>query len=120
MPIKDKKEEIKTTIKEFKTYKNGNAWYASVVVEEETPQYIQEYTFPAILLAHKNDKMAITKMSSLFTDDVYTRVQFGELGPLTCDGQYWVKVIKEKTQELTLEEIEKRLGYKVKIVSDKK
>ena len=34
-------------------------------------------------------------------------------------GIFFVETIKEKTQEMTLEEIEKKLGYKVKIVSKK-
>ena len=39
------------------------------------------------------------------------------------DDSHWAyvveKVLEEKSTEMTLEEIEKKLGYKVKIVSEK-
>lgn len=40
-------------------------------------------------------------------------------GELVCVGKPKVDVILEKKQDMTLEEIEKKLGYKVRIVNEK-
>ena len=124
------KDGTRTTIKYINTYKEKRTWYMSLVAEVEDESRVVEYRFPKI---------------ELFSDgrmDVYQEPAFGETS--TClqlescrmthrfdchkgldektkiSGDYVAETIKEKTQELTLEEIEKRLGYKVKIVSDKK
>lgn len=40
-------------------------------------------------------------------------------GELVCVGEPKIDVILEKKQDMTLEEIEKKLGYKVRIVNEK-
>lgn len=40
-------------------------------------------------------------------------------GELVCVGKPKIDVILEKKQDMTLEEIEKKLGYKVRIVNEK-
>ena len=40
-------------------------------------------------------------------------------GELVCVGEPKIDVILEKKQDMTLEEIEKELGYKVRIVNEK-
>ena len=40
-------------------------------------------------------------------------------GELACVGEPKIDVILEKKQDMTLEEIEKKLGYKVRIVNEK-
>ena len=55
------------------------------------------------------------------TNDVtYVDIGFGEcrLEPDSNGRCYTMTTLKEKPQEMTLSEIEKKLGYKVKIVSE--
>ena len=40
-------------------------------------------------------------------------------GELVCVGEPKIDVILEKKQDMTLEEIEKKLGYKIRIVNEK-
>lgn len=40
-------------------------------------------------------------------------------GELVCVGEPKIDVILEKKQDMTLEEIEKKLGYKVRIINEK-
>lgn len=47
----------------------------------------------------------------------FLNLGFGDL-PCVADPKY--EIIKEKKQDMTLEEIEERLGYKIRIVSDDK
>ena len=51
----------------------------------------------------------------------YADIGFGEMQLVPDEkGNAWtVKVIEHKTKEMTLKEIEKKLGHKVKIVSEK-
>ena len=37
----------------------------------------------------------------------------------TIESSHIIRIIEEKPQEMTVEEIEKKLGYKIKIVGDK-
>lgn len=50
----------------------------------------------------------------------FTSVDIG-FGTITCSDEfaYTDKIVKYATKEMTLEEIEEKLGHKIKIVSDK-
>ena len=50
----------------------------------------------------------------------FTSVDFG-FGAITCSDEfaYTDKIVKYAAKEMTLEEIEEKLGHKIKIVSDK-
>lgn len=73
-------------------------------VREETPE---------ILWA---DNSPIAPPSTWYIDLGYGHIML----PGVPESFYTEKVIKEKVQELTLAEIEKKLGHKVKVVSEKK
>ena len=118
--------DTKYTIKELNVFKEDGYWYMSAVVETETFSKVEKVSIPKILLTSENTQMGIFEEGGLFYP--IRRVDLG-FGPLTLERIYDLKsranvdfiveVIKEKTHELTLEEIEKKLGYKVKIVSKK-
>ena len=58
--------------------------------------------------------------ASFFTPDMKLQMNNGSLMKLQADSTgatYILKIIETKTQEMTLEEIEKQLGHKVKIVN---
>ena len=122
----------KCTIKELKTYEQGENWYMSAIVEVENETRVEEYRFPKIRLHNKSSEMQVDRsLDALFGCwcDTTVNLGFGRFaclygedpkGVATDDiGVFFVETIKEKTQEMTLEEIEKKLGYKVKIVSKK-
>ena len=118
--------DTKYTIKELKVFKEDGYWYMSAVVETETFSKVEEVRIPKILLTSENTQMGIFEEGSMFFP--IQRVDLG-FGPLTLESTYdprsksrvgfTVELIKEKTHEMTIEEIEKKLGYKVKIVSKK-
>lgn len=119
--------DTKYTIKELKVFKEDGYWYMSAVVETETFSKVEEVRIPKIVLTSENTKMGIFEEHGMFL--ALRKVDLG-FGPLRLERvydleskanvDYVVKLIKEKTHEMTIEEIEKKLGYKVKIVSDKK
>lgn len=63
--------------------------------------------------------------SYAFPDDAYIIINSGRFGIDLGDTEevknvfFTEKVLEEKRKEMTLEEIEKKLGYKIKIVSEK-
>lgn len=51
-------------------------------------------------------------------DFVFANIGFGDRELISKDGVYYtVKLLKTKTKEMTLDEIEKKLGHKVKIIN---
>lgn len=118
--------DTKYTIKELKVFKEDGYWYMSAVVETETFSKVEEVRIPKIVLTSENTKMRIFEEGGMFFS--LRRVDLG-FGPLRLEPVYdlesnakvdfVVKLIKEKTHELTIEEIEKKLGYKVKIIAKK-
>lgn len=121
----------KCTIKELKTYEQGEKWYMSAIVEVENESKVEEYRFPKIRLHNKSSEMQVNRSLTNPFDcwyDTTVNLGFGQFecfygkdpkGVAAGEGIYFMETIKEKTQELTLEEIEKKLGYKVKIVTKK-
>lgn len=124
---------IKDTIKKLDTFKEGNTWYVSMIVERETDKDVTEFHIPKVELINVNERVWFH-----FSCDGSVYLSFGgctgantyscKEGDVVLDSgkgkrivkaSYTERLIKEKTQELTLEEIEKKLGYKVKIVSNK-
>ena len=122
----------KYTIKNIDTFQEDNAWYMSIVAEVETDNNVSELRIPKAKLADVNQPLGfrtglvcgVEKWVHLLLDDCEgNEIAYPCVETLQLDSMkrtyYTVKVIKEKTHELTLEEIEKKLGYKVKIVSKK-
>lgn len=83
---------------------------------------IVDINVPCVRLPISYDEF--TLKSELFPYCTVTTADFGlgELEVITEVGEpaYKITTVKTKTKEMTLEEIEKKLGHKVKIVSDKK
>lgn len=124
----------KTTITNAKLFEEDGKYYLSLTATKETNKDIREIKIPRIIMPFtKNATLDINttvyeRETPFWTPigvdfrDRYTecKISFGDTAfPIEEKNgvAYVEKVIKEKTQELTLEEIERRLGYKVKIVS---
>lgn len=99
-------------------------YYLSTKLKVEDKHSIREVTIPKIRLKFDKSRVYVKTESDPFTLSNYAWVNlgFGEL-PLdfeTIDGQkvlYVEKVLEEKYTEMTLDEIENKLGHKIKIVN---
>lgn len=100
-----------------------NCWYlsASYLCEDESEVY--QIDIPNILLPILTDYLPTLTQGGSDPRDWHMAIDLG-VGELeVCkdkNGVYYTKTVKEyKTKEMTIEEIEKKLGYKVKIVNNK-
>ena len=118
-PSNDKQ---KVTLKNVKLHKDDTwGYYLDVTYIIETLEDIREVNFPKLRLPIKSDSIIINrKIDDMYYihSNVFADIGFGEQQLLTKDGSYYtVKLLKTKTKEMTLSEIEKQLGHTVKIVN---
>lgn len=94
-------------------------YYLSARYRYEDDSGIEDIYIPKILLPI--DKHRVTLEKSIHMSFPVCDIGLGPLNLMEdSDGFYMrSKVIEEKVHEVTLDEIEKRLGYKVKIVNSK-
>ena len=99
--------------------KKDDYYYLSAGYRYEDNGVIKYIYIPKALLPI--DKHRVTIEHSIDRAFPVCDIGFGELNLLrNSDGQYMLeRVIEEKIHEMTLDEIEKKLGYKVKIVNSK-
>ena len=78
---------------------------------------VTELHIPRVFLPFKDYNLTIERPCAY--DDMFADLGFGKVRLLPGDDMnyFTTKVIKTKTKEMTLEEIEKKLGHKVKIVN---
>ena len=128
-----------TSVKSAKLYKEKDNYYIDVSYLYEDDRVIKELNIPKIALplttysqlvidaAWDHDDF-LTDMRGMRMYDFPVRtVRYLRIGSDGCrlriygkEGIYYTeKIIKEKTQEMTIEEIEKKLGHKIKIVGKK-
>lgn len=96
-------------------------WYLNVTYRVETPEAVNEVNIPKIRLNINPHSFRIERrFEELFGGSVgcWADIGFGEKELLCKDDYYFVeRTVKFKTKEMTLDEIEKKLGHKVKIVN---
>ena len=125
----------KVNFKSLEVYEevhNGiKSYLAKIVIEAETEHRKVEITIPRIDLlidttrVPRIDRPCISTISnSTFTARLsdYTIDIFGTALPLRRDkagNVYYEKVIEEYPRKITIEELEKKLGYKIELVSGK-
>ena len=118
----------KVILKERNIFEKDNHLYLKLVYEYEDDYGIHELIIPKLDLEIRTDYLPIINhdlnyyinRSSysfiLLRDDVTVRKNGVTL---ECErAAYVVNTIKENPHEMTLSEIEKKLGYKVKLVSE--
>lgn len=126
-----KKHEYKSV----ELYEEKGQYYLKLVFTTEDDREIAEVTVPRVKLPLSTDVFPSINIRHDYDICGYPlppdatikcgrgsdlRLEKGKVDDVV-DGVYYVaKILEEKTRELTLAEIEKKLGYKVKIVSDKK
>ena len=101
---------------------NDDGYYFSAVYRHEDETGIYETTIPHIMLPIWNyTEPIVTTESSRYSRSCPAYINFG-LGDLRIghdkDGtQYITKTIEKKVKKMTLADIEKKLGYKIELVS---
>ena len=123
-----KKVEFKS-IEVFEEVHSGiKSYLAKIVIEAENEHRKVEITIPRIDLLVNTSRIPTinhayiqnSAYSGRFND--YTIDIFGTTLPLRRDeagNVCYEKVIKEYPQKMTLAEVEKKLGHKIELVSDK-
>lgn len=88
----------------------------------EDDKEIREFNIPYLQLPLISNRFIVRNESDEYYSTYVADVGYGKVrmfGSITRDAGpcYTIKTIKEKTKEMTLAEIEKKLGHKVKIVN---
>ena len=124
----------KCTVKEARLYEESGQYYISAKYRVETDHEVKEVVVPKIELPILKDVSKGISFRKEISEgwfgnpkcDVYIDVGRGELtlrkdSILGYPGSHYFieKVIEEKKTEMTVEEIEEKLGYKIKIVGEK-
>lgn len=109
-------------LKDLQLYKENNKYYLAAKIFYEDRNGFYEMHVPKIALPI-NDNFEINLTSGY--DDYYKPYQeldidfgFGKLYAMPVNGQdtmVYITCIEEKVHEMTLAEIEKALGYKIKL-----
>ena len=116
---KDKKRDVNLVKANLRHDNSG--YYLDLVYRVEDDKTVELYKLPRVRLPLKENDVTIRTDHDGFSYISHANVGFGylRLHPDKNGVQYTVETIETKTKEMTLEEIEKKLGHKVKIVSEK-
>ena len=102
--------------------KSAETYYLSATYRYENDRGIYEVTIPKILLPIR-DVIMKTPMSATHIRyaETFVDIGFGDLLVLPDDDgrMIYEKLIEEKVHDMTVTEIEKKLGYKIRVVSEK-
>lgn len=123
-----KKVEFKS-IEVFEDVHNGiESYLAKIVIEAENDYRKVEITIPRIDLLVNTSRIPTINhayiQNSAYTGrfNDYSIDIFGTTLPLRRDktgNVYYEKVIEEYPQKMTLDEVEKKLGHKIELISKK-
>ena len=118
----DVKKKHEIDLVSVKLYKDPVWGYClNVTYRIETPEEIREVNIPKMRLNITPNWFTIsTKTDGMYGchHSAFADIGFGAQELLYKGNYYYTeKVVKTKTKEMTLDEIEKKLGHKVKIVN---
>ena len=108
-------------LKDLQLYKENNKYYLSALLDQETKNGYYEVSVPRIRLPISFDCHINCETDTYFGVPHHTvtiDLGFGDLyvEPFDDDNNYYTeKCLEEKVHEMTLAEIEKELGYKIKL-----
>lgn len=109
-------------LKDLQLYKEDDKYYLSAVFDHEDEIGFHEIFVPKILFPiEPNCSMKLNTCTTIFDKRYeYAIVDFGTaklcVEPFDNERSFYTKkLISEKAHEMTLEEIEKELGYKIKL-----
>lgn len=119
-----------TTLNDVRLYEENGKYYMSVTYMYEDDSVVKEYIIPKIRIPlHKDSKFEIKQDFRYLPfgnlrEKYYIKNEFGQqfeveegdIPGYPTKHFYIERIIKEKTHDLTIEEIEKKLGYKIRVV----
>ena len=114
----------KVELKNLNLKKDFGGYYLTAKFQVEDAHSIRELDIPRIRLSIVPNEVYIHSIDSDFETNAYINLGFGKL-PLDYgisngyQAFYTEKILEEKYTEMTMDEIEKKLGYKVKIMNKK-
>lgn len=118
----------KSELKDIQFYEEDGLYYLRLKYILEDDKFIKELEIPKVRVPF--NPFSFPEFSSRVYDDfhhielVNLHTSSGSLSLYPGETSkanhvyYTFKILKEKTTEMTVEEIEKKLGYKIKIVSN--
>ena len=106
---------IDVKIEKLNLLNENEKYYLDVAILVETEDFINRCKSKLILPINKRN-FSIVSSSAYGRGESFFNLGFGELQ--CVDNNYEIEVIKEKPHEMTISDIEKQLGYKIKIVSE--
>lgn len=114
----------RSELTKLKLYQEDGCYYLRAEYEVEDDHRLQKYTIPKISLPIRGDLVINDDVLDYYPIARYhstINLGFAELEILKGGDGYYYKceILKEYPQKMTLEEIEKKLGYKVELVSGK-
>ena len=110
-------------LKDIRVYEENDSYYLGLTYETEDDHEVRQLDFHKVRLGiRKYDEPNVVRAS----DECYIQFNGGHLfrvlGVDTDEGHNVycsVKTLSEKPTKMTVAEIEKKLGYKIEIVSEK-
>lgn len=119
--METKSKFINAKIVDDKSYKVNNAKKIVVTYEEEQKDGLHRCIFSVpIFFSDYISIHTIPNLDLFPCDDVIVDLGFGSMNILSQNRLEAKDIlIKERVEELTIEDIEKKLGYKIKIVNKK-
>lgn len=99
---------------------NSRRYYLSATYIRETDAKIERITIPKIdLPVEYFTEPVMTLTEDCLGPTVFINMGFGDLAIQQANGVFHtIETIKEKTVDMTMAEIEKKLGHKIRIVGD--
>ena len=116
----NRKEGRKVDLQSCKFKKDMQGYSLDLTYLIETPCEIQKLHIPRLMLPLHGKDVRISVDRQYYSDILYTAdIGFGNCRMLLDDqgAAFTIETVETKTKEMTLEEIEKKLGHKVKIVN---
>ena len=113
-------KDTKVSIKDVTLKKDPLGYCLDITYRIETDTSVDEFHMPRVQLPISTSGFGVRLEEDWgMGSDYVADLGFGKLNLLPDkDGHiYYAKNVKEKTKEMTLAEIEKKLGHKVKIVN---
>lgn len=107
----------------------GDEWYLKIVYQYESKDGLHQRVFPRVIppfpqgdipifnSVNRQDYLTCNDRMVLWPGEYSMRIGGGEVNMGRRATVFDIRLSKNESKEMTLDEIEKELGYKVKIVS---
>ncbi len=111
-------KDNKVDLTELSFHSDECGYYLTAKYRVEDEHSVSELNFPKIRLRINPNYVAIRQEGDMWLETAVD-IGFGyaRLEPDSNNVYFTATVLEEKVQEMTMDEIEKKLGYKVKIVN---